>query len=397
MSRDLRAEIIVSGTELLLGDYVDTNSAYISRKLRDLGIDVFYHTTVGDNITRLQATIELAMTRSNLILVTGGLGPTVDDVAREAIANAIRQPLVFSQALLEQIAARFARFGRPMSPNNRRQAYIPCGATPIPNPVGTAPAFRAECNGRIIVALPGVPREMEFLMENAVVPYLRQLVGENVIVTRVLHTVGIGESQVDATIADLMTSANPTVGLAAHPGQTDIRITAKAPSQNEAWALIQPVESQVRDLLHDHIYGADSESLAQVIAQHLETKRLRLCILETETRGLICQELLESGSSVVGHTVDCALDSLTEQEALEQARRLINESGCDVALVSLATCELSSRADQPALNTCAIAVMDTSGRQRSLKSTFGAHPALFQTWLVNQSLYLLWSTLIHQS
>lgn len=393
MSRNLSAEIIASGTELLLGDHVDTNSAYISQQLRDLGIDVYYHTTVGDNARRLQAVIEIALTRANLIIITGGLGPTVDDITREAVAAAVGQPLVFRPELLEQIAARFARFGRTMSDNNRRQAYIPASATAIPNPVGTAPAFRIEKDDAIIIALPGVPAEMRYLMENAVIPYLHQLISTGTIVTRVLHTAGIGESQVDSLIADLMTGSNPTVGLAAHPGQTDIRITAKAATPDEARAMIMPVEVVIRQRLSNHIYGVDGERLAIVIAQIAQEHHYHLAINETLTGGLIAQELMEANSDMLlAHTVEPCPDELSEHLALARAQAAAISSSADFALASLARECLNLSSDDSSDRLAAVAVVGR-GQEISSQFGFGGHAGLFQPWVLNQSLYLLWKAM----
>ncbi len=230
----MHAEIIATGSELLLGEVVDTNSTYIARQLRDIGLNLYFKTVVGDNEARMVEALSIALNRSDVIITTGGLGPTVDDVTRPAVARAVDRALVFRADLLDQIQARFRAYGVPMGENNRRQAYVPDGATPIENPVGTAPAFSVEHNGHIIISLPGVPREMEYLIEHAVLPYLKdKLALTDVIVIRTLHTVGQGESRIDEAIGDLETAANPTVGLSAKAGQVDIRIAAKATTRTE--------------------------------------------------------------------------------------------------------------------------------------------------------------------
>ena len=393
MTRNLSAEIIVSGTEILLGDLVDTNSAWISQHLRDMGIDVYYHTTVGDNVGRLQSVIETALRRVNLVIITGGVGPTVDDVTREALAAAVGQPLVFRPELLQQIADRFARFGRPMAANNRRQAYIPAGAIAIPNPVGTAPAFRVEEDGGIVIALPGVPREMTYLMENAVLPYLRELVSTSAIVTRVLHAAGIGESQIDAVIGDLMTGSNPTVGLNAHPGQTDIRVTAKAATRQEALAMIVPIEAVVRERLSEYVYGADGERLAATVVALARRGNRRIALVETLTGGLIAQELLEAGPDVlISHSVEPSPDDLSEMAVRQRAEVLLAESGAEVALASLARQSALPDHDAISARQAALAAA-TAGRSDATVFGFGGHPGLFQPWIVNYSLYLLWKLL----
>ena len=288
----MRAEIVTTGTELLLGQIDDTNATYLARQLRDLGIDLFFRTTVGDNERRIAQVLEQALARADLIITTGGLGPTVDDVTREAVARATGHPLVLHPDLLAQIEAFFARFGSTMSANNRRQANLPEGCIPIENPVGTAPAFIVEDERGTIITLPGVPREMRYLMVNAVIPYLQQRLGkQNVLVTRILRTVALGESHIDNTIADLETSSNPTVGLSAHPGQTDVRIVAKAPTRPEAEALVADFEAKIRRRLGAAIYASGDASLEAVIADLLQQRGATLAVAETLTQGELTRRL----------------------------------------------------------------------------------------------------------
>jgi nicotinamide-nucleotide amidase len=288
----MRAEIVTTGTELLLGQIDDTNATYLARQLRDLGIDLFFRSTVGDNELRIAQVLEQALARADVILTTGGLGPTVDDVTREAVARATGRALVLYPELLAQIEAFFARFGSSMSDNNRRQAHLPEGCIPIENPVGTAPGFIVEDRRGAIITLPGVPREMRYLMEHAVVPYLHQRLGQrDVLVTRILRTVAMGESRIDQVIADLEVSANPTVGLSAHPGQTDIRIVAKAPSQSEAEALVTGVEATIRRRLGATIYATGDARLEAVIADLMRERGATLAVAETLTQGDITRRL----------------------------------------------------------------------------------------------------------
>jgi nicotinamide-nucleotide amidase len=288
----VHAEIVVTGTELLLGEILDTNSTMMARMLRDIGLDLHYKSTVGDNQARMAAVLNIALDRSDIVLVSGGLGPTVDDVTREAVADATGCPLVFHQELLDQIAARFARFGRPMTDNNRRQAYIPEGAMAVENPVGTAPAFIVEDRRGTIICLPGVPRELEYLMTRRVIPYLKERVGAaSVIKAKILRTCVIGESQIDTRIGDLMTQGNPTVGLAAHSGQVDIRITAKAADETEAVGLIAPVEAELRARLGNVIYGEGTEMLEEVVARLLAARGLTLALADNVTQGEVAERL----------------------------------------------------------------------------------------------------------
>lgn len=276
----------------MLGELVDTDAPYIARRLRTIGLDLFYMTTVGDNEERLALAIDLALSRADVVIVTGGLGPTVDDVTREAVARLTGRRLVLDERILAQIEARFRRWGRSMTENNRRQAHLPEGAIPIENPVGTAPGFIVEEPRGLIICLPGVPHEMEYLMEKTVLPFLRERFGlKCVIKSKTLRTCALGESTIDNLIADLMTSSNPTVGLSAHPAQTDVRITAKAESEEEADRLIAEIEEKVRQRLGLAIYGVDSQKLEEVVVGLLRKRNLTLTLVETNTAGLIAQRL----------------------------------------------------------------------------------------------------------
>lgn len=304
----MQAEIVTIGTELLLGEIVDTNSAWIAQQLTTIGLNLYHTATVGDNLSRIIQALRQSLRRSDLVITTGGLGPTVDDVTREAVAAATDRELVLDQDLLEEIACFFARRGYPMSDNNRKQAHLPEGARVIHNPVGTAPAFAVEHDGHVIISLPGVPHEMQHLMHSYVIPFLRERFGlQGVIKSRVLRTCGIGESTIDSRIGDLMRLRNPTVGTAAHPGQTDIRITAKAPSAREADALIAPVEADLRARLGDYIFGADQETLADVVSELLAGRGLRLAVAETATQGELAQWLTRAPQGELAFAGGCVL------------------------------------------------------------------------------------------
>ena len=288
----LQAEIVTIGTELLLGEIVDTNSAWIAQRFTTIGLNLFYTTTVGDNLERIIAVLRQAIERSDVVITTGGLGPTVDDMTREGVAAATGRPLYLDEGLVEEITCYFARRNYMMTDNNRKQACLPTGARVIHNPVGTAPAFAVEDNGHVIISLPGVPHEMKHLMETEVLPYLREFFDlKGVIKSRVLHTCGIGESTVDSKIGDLMLIGNPTVGTRAHPGQTDVCITAKADSEEEVAALIASVEAELRVRLEGFIYGVDDETLADVLSELLAERGLRLALAETVTQGELTQRL----------------------------------------------------------------------------------------------------------
>ncbi len=256
------AEIIAIGTELLLGEITDTNTQYIARQLRDCGIDLFRSTTIGDNLDRITKLIQEALARADIVITTGGLGPTVDDPTREAAALAYNTHNEFHPELWEQIKQRFLKRALNVSDNNRKQAMIPAGATVIENPVGTAPSFILSQNDKTLICLPGVPREMEYLLQAAVIPWLKDHYPlSGVIKAKVLHIGAVSESKVDELVCDLEKMTNPSVGLLAHPGIVDIRITAKAPSLEEADKMIAELESTIRSRLSKDIYGVDNETL----------------------------------------------------------------------------------------------------------------------------------------
>ena len=310
----MHAEIVMIGTELLLGEIVDTNANRLALALRDIGLDLYYKTTVGDNLARIAEVLDSALDRSDVIITSGGIGPTVDDVTRQAVADATGRKLIYSQELEAEIAARFSRFGRPMADNNKRQAYIPEGATPLTNPVGTAPCYLSEdVNGRgCIISLPGVPRELDHMMENTVIPLLiERMGGIKITRVRVLRTCAVGESNIDRGIGDLMMTGNPTVGLAAHIGQTDVRITAKADTDEEADTLVAGMEEKLRERLGVAVYGVGKVTVAEVVGDLMQERSLRLGVVDTLTGGQLTRDLIESGYSDLV-TTDLSPNSLTE-------------------------------------------------------------------------------------
>ena len=291
----MKAEIVAVGSELLLGQTVDTNSAYMAQQLTTIGVDVHFKSTVGDNLERIKTTLQNALSRADFVLTTGGIGPTLDDLTREAVAEVTGKPLVFNQALCDQINDFFTRLGRKMSENNRKQAFIPEGAIPIENPVGTAPGFIVEHGSRAIASVPGVPHEMRHFMEHSILPYLRQKMGiREIIISRVLKLFGIGESLVDEKIADLIArGTNPTIGLLAHTqiGEIHIRLTAKAEEKPAAQAMNAALEQHIRERLDSFIFGVDDETYEGVLTRLLHDSGLTLAVAETGYGSSIIQTL----------------------------------------------------------------------------------------------------------
>jgi competence/damage-inducible protein CinA-like protein len=313
------AEIISIGTELLLGEIVDTNAPFLARSLRDAGIDLYRKTTVGDNVRRIAQAIQQSLERCDIVITTGGLGPTIDDPTRDAVALAVGAQSEFRAELWEQIKARFRRLGRIPTENNRRQAYVPQGALSFENPVGTAPIFILEYHSQLIISLPGVPSEMKYLMEHTVIPFLcchYDLHG--IIKTRILHTVGIGESQIDDLISDFEELSNPTVGLAAHSGQVDVRITVKAESEDASSKLIAPIENSLRECLGDSIYGVDQETLEEIALRSISKHNWNLTVVEAGLNGYLIRRL----ASVKGPFLGGQL--LTEPPSLDELVNLVD-------------------------------------------------------------------------
>src|SRR5918995_5724790 len=287
------AEIVAIGSELLLGQIVDTNSAWMAQRLTALGVNLYFKSVVGDNPGRMRDVIARALERADIVITSGGLGPTQDDLTREIVAEVTRRKLVFDDELLEQVEGHFRRRGRTMTPNNRRQAYMPEGAIAVKNPNGTAPCFIVENPRASIFSLPGVPVELKWLFEHEVEPYLRRKFNlAEVIHYRVLKIVGVGESAVDDRIGHLIaSSSNPTVGVLAHPGQVDVRIAAKAANKDEAMRLIAPIEAEVRSLLGSTVFAVDEETMEHVVGKLLRAKNKTVAVYEDLTCGQLAERL----------------------------------------------------------------------------------------------------------
>lgn len=382
----MQAEVLAVGSELLLGQIVDTNSAVIARHLAAIGLDLFYKTTVGDNLGRLTEVLRQALDRSQVVLTTGGIGPTADDVTRAAVAAATGRELVFSEALMAQIEAFFAARGFTLSPSNRRQAFIPTGAIAVENPVGTAPAFIVEVGDKCVITLPGVPREMEYLLVNRVIPYLRGrygIMGE--IHLRVLKVVGLGESRIGELIADFMENRrNPTVGTLAHLGQVDLRIAAKGADAVEAEALIAPVEAEIRRRLGDLVFGADGDTLESQLSARLNALGARLAVVELGTGGAVGERLATgapdafaagvvladaAGAARLGANLGAGGGAEERARALARAAALWAE-----ARVGAATCLEALPATSPPVTLAAMAVA-VDGAIDAREHRLGGDPA----------------------
>ena len=405
--RAVNAEIIAIGTEILLGEITDTNSVYLARQLRDLGVNLYFMTTVGDNEVRITGAIRLALSRAEVVITCGGLGPTVDDMTRQGVAAATDRPLEYHPRLMESIAARFSSFRASMTANNTRQAYVPQGALIVDNPVGTAPAFIVESGERCVISLPGVPREMKFLFETRVVDYLREhyQLGGTVIKARVLKTAGIGESMLDDRIGvDLLTAANPTVGLAAHSGQVDVRITAKATTAEAANRMIAEFEAALRERIGSHIFGADAETLDGALAAALREACAGLTIIEAGVVPVISVRaagLQQAGVSVSGHArPDAAalrdalgLPDVTPLRDLAEAaaRQLSGQGERSVAIVAVSReTDAADEADSAERTALAVCLGD---EVRSRSYGFGGQAEEVRQYLVTWAFAMAWRLL----
>ena len=284
----MRAEVISVGTELLLGQIVDTNAAYLSRLLAELGIDLHNRSTVGDNFGRIVDAVRLALSRADLVITTGGLGPTEDDLTKEAAAEALGVEVVTDEDSARRIREFFAARGVQMPERSLKQALRPKDGRVLPNEVGTAPGAIFEKDGKTVITLPGPPAECIAMVDHAVAPYLREKTGgRGIIKSKVLRIAGLGESAVEERVRDLFGGRNPTVAPLAKAGEVHLRITAKAADPAEADRLTADVEAKLRERLGDLIYGVDDETLEHVVVHRLIELGLKLALAESCTGGLL--------------------------------------------------------------------------------------------------------------
>jgi len=289
----MKAEIISIGTELLLGEIVDTNTPFLANQLALLGIDLYFTSSVGDNYERLLGVLRQAWQRSELIFTTGGLGPTQDDITREAIAGLLGEERKVDLGLKQSLVNYFAHLGLEIPPTNIKQATLIPSAAAISNPRGTAPGWWVEKDKRIIIAMPGPPSEMQFMWQNEVFPKLQQRAGA-VILSRTIKTFGLGEGKVDELIAPLTSFTNPTLATYAKPDGIYLLITAKAATPEEAQAMISKREADVRSILNDYIWGVDDETQESTVGQLLIAKGLSLAVAESYTGGFLTYTLASS-------------------------------------------------------------------------------------------------------
>jgi nicotinamide-nucleotide amidase len=327
-------EIVTTGSELLLGQIINTNSAYMAAELNTIGFDVLYQTTVGDNRQRMAAVLKHALSRADIVITSGGLGPTQGDITKEVCADLFGRVLELHEPSLERLKAYFARVQRDMTENNLRQVMIPEGAQVFDNHAGTAPGVVQEKDGKLLINLPGPPSEMKDMFSRSLKPFLEEKYGfDSVIVSRVLDTFGIGESSLETSIRDLiLAQQNPTLALLVRPSGVIIRITAKADTKQEAEALIADMEKEVRSRIDRYIYAVDDEAMEDVVGSMLKQKNLTIACAESCTGGLLTSRLTDvAGSSayvmgaIVSYTNEVKTAELGVSEKLLAAKGAVCE------------------------------------------------------------------------
>ena len=347
----MQAEIISIGTELLLGEILDTNAQYLGARLPALGIDLYYISKVGDNVERLTEVIDRAWRRSDLVITTGGLGPTEDDLTREAIARTLAEEPAVDAELEQHLRDFFSRRGVAMPERNLKQATLIPSARALPNPRGNAPGWWVEREGRVIVAMPGPPQEMQHMWEAEVAPELERRRPGAVLVSRTLKTMGLGEGHVDELVSPLLQSRNPTIGVYARADGVQLRIAAKAPTSQEARALIEPVEEEIRGRLGNVVWGADDDTLEMAVGDLLRRRGLAVATMESCTGGLLAHTMTNvPGSSdyfrggLVAYTVDMKVAFGVDAEVIdrhgvisaecaqEMARAVCERLGVDIGI-----------------------------------------------------------------
>ena len=348
----MKCEIIAVGTELLLGNIVNSNARYLSEKLAELGIDVHYHITVGDNIGRLKEAIETSLKRSDMIITTGGLGPTDDDLTKDGVAEALGLKLIPHKQSLEKIEAYFKEANRPMPECNKKQGYIPEGAIVLENDNGTAPGIMVEKDEKVIILLPGPPKEMMPMFANKVYTYLKAK-SSFVIRSKTLRVVGVGESTIQELLQHIFDEqSNPTIAPYAKDGEVHLRITAKCQNEVEANIMLQEMEAKITNILQESIYGYDEESLEYIVYKLLKEKSMTISIAESCTGGMISSRLTNvSGvssvfmNSIVTYSNEAKINFLNVKEntlikygavsaetAQEMAKGIMQVSGTDIGL-----------------------------------------------------------------
>ncbi|MCS7043722.1 MAG: competence/damage-inducible protein A [Bryobacteraceae bacterium] len=410
----MNAEIIAVGSELLTPARIDTNSLWLTARLNELGVEVLRKTIVGDDRNLLAQAVASALDRVPLLLITGGLGPTEDDVTREAVAQALRRRLLFSEEILAGIEERFRRLGRTMAPNNRRQAFLLEGAMPLPNPHGTAPGQWIDLPSGIVMLLPGPPRELEPMFTNHCLPLLRERLPQAFIRTRFFRVAGMGESDLDNRIAPIYRAySNPVTTILAAEGDVQIHLRARAASEQEAEALVEELGAKILAELGDRVYSTDGSPLEAVIGRELASRGETLAVAESCTAGMLGARITEvpgssawfAGGYIVYGTamktrllgVDPALVAqhgvVSEAVAVAMAESARDRTGATYALSI--TGEAGPEPSTPGIEPGTVWIgLATPGSASARLYRFPAGRERVRRWAVQNALYQLWRSLL---
>jgi len=407
----MKAEILSVGTELLLGQIVDTNANYLAQQLPALGLDLYYVSEIGDNLPRLSDAFRQALQRSDVVISTGGVGPTEDDLTREAIANVFGEQMQVQPELEKQLREFFARRGRTMPERNVKQATTIPSGTYLPNPIGTAPGWWVEKNGKVIISMPGVPHEMRKMWEEQAQPRLAKLLSGGVIVSRTLKLAGIGESHAEEALGDLTRSVNPTLATYAKSDGIHLRLTSKASTQPEALERLNAFEPRVRAKVGEWVYGFDNDSFPAVIGALLRARGWRLATAESATGGQLASLLTEaSGASDYFVAVYVAY-SRVAREALGVSATILDEHGTIAQRTTQALAQAARERAQAdvAVATTGVAgpnesegkpvgllhiVVDVQGRQMCYETRYSTTRTEYKRRGALEALYHLWRELV---
>jgi nicotinamide-nucleotide amidase len=406
----MRAEILSIGTELLLGQIVDTNANFLAQQLPALGLDLFYVSQIGDNLQRLSAAFKTGLARSDVIITSGGLGPTEDDLTREAIADVLGEKMTVQPDLEASLREFFVRRGRTMPERNVKQATTIASGTYLPNPVGTAPGWWVEHDGKVIVSMPGVPHEMHKMWAEQAQPRLARLITGGVIVSRLLKLVGIGESNAEEALGDLTRSVNPTLATYAKSDGIHLRLTAKAASREEAEYLLDAFEPGVRERVAEWVYGGESDTLPSVVGAILRERGLSLAVAESATGGQLASLITDAPGASDYFRAGYVAYSAAAKETLGVSAAVIREhgtvaqettralaaasrqaAGADVSIATTGNAGPGASEDKP-VGVLHI-VVDIQGRQTAHETRYSTTRTEYKRRGALDALYLLWREL----
>jgi nicotinamide-nucleotide amidase len=406
----MKAEILSIGTELLLGQIVDTNANFLAQQLPALGLDLYYVSQIGDNLQRLADAFQRGLERSDVIISSGGLGPTEDDLTREAIAQVMGEQLEIQPHLEAELRAFFVRRGRTMPARNVKQATTIPSGTYLPNPVGTAPGWWVERDGKVIVSMPGVPHEMHKMWEDQAQPRLAKLITGGVIVSRTLKLVGIGESHAEEALGDLTHSPNPTLATYAKSDGIHLRLTAKAALRPDAERQLDEFEPKVRERVLEWVYGGESDSFPAVVGDLLRRRGLKLAVAESATGGQLASLITEAPGASDYFLAGYVAYSAAAKQALGVSPEILAEhgtvaqattqalaaaarqaSGADVAVATTGNAGPDASEDKPV--GLLHMVVDIQGRQVCQQTRYSTTRTEYKRRGALEALHLLWREL----